>query len=115
MSFFSQLIEPSKLKDVFQESLETDVLAGIVAVLTRDQFVASGDRCLLAWLLGLAQVKRVRAVTLFLPSDRKSRKRNGQSLSHLKVNLLVCFFYRTRETYRERPRPSYSGAIAIAI
>ncbi|XP_046444270.1 RNA polymerase II-associated protein 3-like isoform X1 [Daphnia pulex] len=63
-------INPTKLPDLFRESLETDILGGIIKIL-KMEFVPRKD-AILPWLTGLSRVKRIGAVTLFLSSDQKS-------------------------------------------
>lgn len=69
---YLQQILPSKLHEIFRESLETELLCGIINVF-KTQFVAQKEP-ILPWLTGLSRVKRISAVTLFLPSDKKSGK-----------------------------------------
>jgi len=63
-------IPPVKLPDIFQESLETDVLADIFRVM-KHEFVMHGDS-LVPWLLSLSRIKRIGAVTMFLAKDQKN-------------------------------------------
>lgn len=74
-----QQITPTKLPDIFRESLETDILDGIIEIL-KTEFVERKEP-ILPWLSGLSRVKRISAVAMFLSSERKT----GNIFCYLKI------------------------------
>jgi len=57
-------IPPVSLPSIFQNSLETDVLADVLSIL-KSEFITNGDP-LVPWLLHLSHIKRIGAVVMFL-------------------------------------------------
>lgn len=57
------------MPEIFRESLETDILAGILKVL-KTEYVERDDP-ILPVLCGLSRVKRIGAVTMFLSTDQR--------------------------------------------
>jgi hypothetical protein len=65
-----QQIPPSNLPDVFRDSLDTDVLGGIIRLL-KNEFVPLSEP-ILPWLTSLSRIKRIGAVAMFLSATEKS-------------------------------------------
>lgn len=94
--YLKQII-PAKLPDIFRESLETDILGGIIKI-WKTEF-AERKEPILPWLTGLSRVKRISAVTLFLSSDQRSDldfllayiKTNGEGAEEERNSVLQKF------------------------
>lgn len=94
--YLKQII-PAKLPDIFRESLETDILGGIIKI-WKTEF-AERKEPILPWLTGLSRVKRISAVNLFLSSDQRSDlnfllayiKTNGEGAEEERNSVLQKF------------------------
>ena len=65
-----QQIPPSNLPDMFRDSLDTDVLGGIIRLL-KNEFAPLSEP-ILPWLMSLSRIKRIGAVAMFLSASEKS-------------------------------------------
>lgn len=70
---YLKFINPASLKDVFQESLDSKVFSEIIKILDKDR---DKNISIYDYLLGLAEVKRFRALVMFMSSKEKNGKYN---------------------------------------